>query len=446
MKKHVLPILLLFVSFVLGGTHTATADEVTKWNETASRAAFESGLSDPPKGLPFFEARIYAMTHAAIHDALNAIDRRYYPYALNKRADPDAAPQAAVAAAAHAVLADQFNRLIALGYRSQKEALDAAYGESLASIPDGPAKTKGIAIGGAAAQAILALRAADGWDTQTIRDFNYPQGTSPGEYRFTPPSNFAALPQWGQLRPFALRDGSQYRPDPPYPVNSKQYAADFNEIKGLGGDGVTTRSGRTPEQTEIALFWLGSSALHWNRIARTVSASARLNMWENARMFGLLNLALADGYIGSFDAKYHYNYWRPITAIREADTDRNPDTKADPNWTPLADTPPVPDYDSGHSVACAVAAQTLKRFFGADDISFSTCSTTLPGGGSCNDPPPLTRSYTSFSQAAAEGGLSRILIGFHFRKAVESGINHGRKIGDHTVNHCLRPVYQRNPR
>src|SRR5262245_55953737 len=180
--------------------------------------------------------------------------------------------------------------------------------------------------------------------------------------------------------------------------------------------------------------------MHWNRIARAVSPTSSLTLWENARLFGLLNLALADGYIDAFDAKYHYNYWRPITAIREAETDGNPDTKADPTWTPLADTPPVPDYDSGHSVANGVAAQVLTRFFGADNISFSTCSDTLPAGGKCDDPSPVTRSYASFSQAANEGGLSRILVGFHFRKAVESGIKHGRKIGAHAVNNFLRPV------
>ena len=440
MKKRALTFILLLVFIVLGGTHSAAADEVTKWNETASKAAFESGLSDPPRGIPFFEARIYAMTHVAIHDALNAIELHYQPYTLKKRAEIGAFPQAAVATAAHVVLVDQFNRLIAFGYPSQQAALDAAYAESLAAIPDGPAKDKGVAIGRAAAEAILALRVADGWDTQTVRDYNYPQGTAPGEYRFTPPYNFAVLPKWGVIPTFTLRNGAQFRSEPPYPVTSKRYTADFNEVKSLGGDGVITQSSRTPDQTEIALFWVGSSALHWNRIARTVSIARRLTLWENARLFGLLNLALADGYIGTFDTKYHYNYWRPITAIREAETDGNPDTKADPTWTPLVDTPPVPDYDSGHSVANAVAAQALKRFFGADNISFSTCSTTLPAGGKCGDPSPTLRSYSSFSQAANEGGLSRILVGFHFRKAVESGAKHGRKIGDHAVNHFLRPV------
>ncbi len=150
---------------------------------------------------------------------------------------------------------------------------------------------------------------------------------------------------------------------------------------------------------------------------------------------------VADSDIGTFDSKYHYNYWRPITAIRAAATDGNPDTSADPTWTPLLDTPPIPDYDSGHSVEGGAGAQVLKRFFGTDTVSFTTCSTTLPAGSTCNDASPVTRSYSSFSQAADENGLSRILVGYHFRDAVTTGIKHGRKIGNRAVNRFLRPVH-----
>ena len=148
----------------------------------------------------------------------------------------------------------------------------------------------------------------------------------------------------------------------------------------------------------------------------------------------------ADGYIANFDTKYYYNYWRPITAIRLGDTDGNPDTTGDPGWTPLLDTPPVPDYASGHSVQGGAMSEVLRLFFGTDNISFSTCSTTLPPGSTCNDASPVTRSFTSFSQAAAENGLSRILVGIHFRKAVTEGIKHGGKIAQHTFVHYLRPL------
>ena len=221
-------------------------------------------------------------------------------------------------------------------------------------------------------------------------------------------------------------------------MTSRKYTADFAEVKRLGGDDITTPSARTAEQTEIALFWVESSPLQWNRIARTVSAKKRLDLWEQARLFGLLNMALADGYVGSFDTKYHYNYWRPVTAIQTADTDGNPNTSADPTWTPLVTTPPIPDYDSAHSVEGGAASKVLKRFFGTDRIRFRTCSLTLPPGNTCNDPAPVLRRYNSFSQAAAENGLSRILNGFHFRKAVDEGIEHGNKIGNRAVDRFLR--------
>jgi hypothetical protein len=166
----------------------------------------------------------------------------------------------------------------------------------------------------------------------------------------------------------------------------------------------------------------------WNRIARIVSTQQGLTPAENARLFALLNLALADGYIGSYETKYYHHFWRPITAIRLADIDDNPDTSTDPTWEPLLPTPALPDYDSAHSVEGSAAAEMLKRVFGTDTISFTTCSTTLPAGSTCTDASPVTRSYNSFSEAAEENGLSRILIGFHFRKAVTDGIKHRRKI------------------
>ena len=202
---------------------------------------------------------------------------------------------------------------------------------------------------------------------------------------------------------------------------------------------MATPSARTPDQTEIAIFWYESSPLGWNRIARTVSEPRGLGLWENARLFALLNFVSADGYIANFDSKFHYNYWRPITAIRLGDMDGNSDTIGDSGWTPLLDTPPIPDYASGHSVQGGAMSEALRLFFGRDNISFSTCSTTLPAGSTCNDPSPVTRSFTSFSQAAAENGQSRILVGIHFRKAVTEGIKHGEKIAQHTFVHYLRP-------
>ncbi len=421
---------------------TGGADAVTAWNANAGEAAIAACIS--PTENPLHESRLYAMTHVAIHDALNAIDRRSDPYAWDGRAKRRASPDAAVATAARDVLVALLGEIPApfppecgiAGIAS----VEADYEAALGAIPDGRAKTRGIEVGQAAAAAILALRAQDGADTPLIVP-DYPQGTAPGVWRFTPGFDFAFAPGWADVTPFVLEDSSQFRPGPPYAVTGRKYAADFNEVKRLGSDGITAPSARTAEQTQIALFWLESSPLQWNRIARGVSADTGLDPWENARLFGLLNMALADGYVGSFETKYQaYNYWRPVTAIRLADTDGNRDTSADPDWTPLAPTPPIPDYDSAHSVEGGAAAQVLKRFFRTDRVRFETCSLTLPDGSMCDDASPVFRSYRSFSQAREENGVSRILVGFHFRKAVEEGIDHGRKIGDLAVNRFLRPV------
>jgi PAP2 superfamily len=429
------------LTLVAAPAEARSSDAVAAWNANASKAARAACIS--PVDNPLHESRMYAMTHVAIHDALNAIDRRSEPYALDPRAPRRTSPDAAVAAAARDVLVPLLGQIPppfppacgAAGVAS----VEADYTTALAEIPDGRSKTRGIEIGRAAAAAILALRAADGADTPLIVE-DYPQGTEPGHYRFTPATPFAFAPGWAEVTPFVLRDSSQFRPGPPYEVASRRYTADFNEVKRLGGDGVTTRSDRSAEQTEIARFWVESSPLQWNRIARTVSASAGLDPWQQARLFALLNMSLADGYVGSFETKYRYDYWRPVTAIRTADSDGNPKTSADPTWTPLVTTPPIPDYDSAHSVQGGAASGVLKRFFGTDRFGFTTCSLTLPAGDTCDDESPVVRRYARFSQAARENGLSRILVGFHFRKAVEEGIEHGAKIADRAVSNFLRPV------
>jgi hypothetical protein len=264
----------------------------------------------------------------------------------------------------------------------------------------------------------------------------------PGEYQCTPGTPLIAFEVWENVTPFVLKHSSQFRPGPPYRVKSEKYADDLNEVKSLGGDGVTTPSARTPDQTEIALFWLESSPLKWNRIARTVSTGQGLDPWENARLFGLLNMALADGYIAMVDSKNHYNYWRPITAIRTADADGNPDTTGDVTWTPLVPTPPNQDYVSGHAIEGGAGAGVLREFFGTDEITFQDCGAALPPGSSCGDATPVFRSYSSFSQAAVENAYSRIFVGFHFRKSVEEGTKYGGKIGKRAVNLFMKPMHE----
>jgi PAP2 superfamily len=440
MRKHVLGLTILLLG--VGYPVLAQADAVTEWNANAGEAAIAACIS--PDGDPVHESRIYAMTHVAIHDALNAIDRQSRPYTFDMQAEPGASPDAAVAAAARDVLVPLIGQLpLELVPQSCIDAgvasVEADYTAALAAIPNDQAKVQGIAVGQAAAAAILALRAADG-AVGPFLNFNCPQDTNPGEYQCTPGTPFIAFEVWENVTPFVLKDSSQFRPGPPYAVNKKKYTADFNEVKSLGGDGITTPSARTADQTEIALYWWESSPLKWNRVARVVSADAGLDLWENARLFGLLNMALADGYIAMSDSKNHYNYWRPVTAIQTGDTDGNPDTTGDPAWTPLRPTPADQDYVSGHAIEGGAAAEVLKQFFGTDRISFQDCSVTLPAGSTCSDPSPVLRSYTSFSQAAAENAYSRILIGFHFRKSVEEGTEYGRKIGKRAPKLYLRPV------
>ena len=358
--------LVAFAASAPAAAGSRGTDAVSVWNANAGKAAVAACIS--PVGPSPAEARLYAMTHIAIHDALNAISRRSEPYAYDARARHNASPDAAVAAAAHDVLVPLLGQLSTLVPPACIDAavagVEADYTAALAAVRDGKAKKRGLAVGQAAAAAILALRAGDGAQELTVGDPAYVEGTEPGEYRFTPGTPFAFAPRLGELTPFVLRSASQFRPGPPHLVTDSRYTADFNEVKGLGGDVVTTPSARTPDQTQIALFWVESSPLQWNRIARTVAASAGLDAWEQARLFGLLNMALTDGYTGTFEAKYLYKYWRPVTAIRLAASDGNPDTAADPTWTPLVETPPIPDYDSGHAVeggaAAAVLAEVLR--------------------------------------------------------------------------------------
>jgi hypothetical protein len=437
---------VFLTSATASGPHSKT-NAVIAWSSNASdatiAACFLNGTTLLNGHAPL-EARMYAMLHVAIHDALNGIDRRSRPYAVSLDAPRGTSADAAVAAAAHDVLVPLFGSYsfflradcIAAGIAS----VEADYSAALAAIPNGPAKTGGVALGQAAAAATLALRAADGFGTPTV-DPNYQEGTAPGEYRYTPGTPFAFAPRLGEdLDPFVLKSGSQFRPGPPYSLTSRKYAADVNEVQRLGGDGVTTPSARTDEQTEIARFWYESSPLQWNRVTRTVATAEGLDVWESARLFGLLNLALADGYIGAFETKYVYRFWRPVTAIRLADTDGNPATTADTTWSPLMETPPIPEYDSGHSIEGGAASQVLKRFFHSDRMRFSVCSHTLLAGERCSDASPTLRHFTSFSQAARENALSRIYVGIHFRDAVETGTKHGEQIGNWAVDHALRPV------
>jgi hypothetical protein len=403
----------VFASILTGATR---ADVVTDWNQTtlATQAAVAGGIRTPPA------SRALAMVHLAISDSVNAIDRRYRPYAVDALADPGASAEAAAAAAAYAVLVNL--------YPSRQADLDAAYAASLASIADGSSKTEGISVGESVAAVILALRSADG----SAVTLPYTLAPGPGIYVPDPAALFVS---WGNVTPFALRSGSQFRAEGPPALSSEEYSADYNEVKSLGDVNSTAR---TLDQTEAALFWQENSQIHWNRIAHLAADANQNSLSENARLFALLNVAIADTAIAGLDTKYTYNFWRPREAIRAGDTDGNANTIGDPAWTPLNYTGVHPDYISQHSAVGGAAAQVLAWYFRKDEFSFSITTSTAPGG--------VFRSYDSFSQAARENLNSRIWLGFHFRKACEDGLKQGKQVANFVVHHFLKPIKKHHGR
>jgi hypothetical protein len=396
-------VFVVFVFSLLLAAAQARAGEVERWNRVATDAAVAQELD------PLSESRIFAIVHASIHDALNAIDRRYEAYQARISAAPGASAEVAVAAAAHASLMELMP--------ARKAAFEAALAETLAQVQDKQAAASGLQAGRQAAAINLAKRRDDG----ASRNVVYTPGKKAGEYRPTPPDfTPAAFAQWGMIRPFVLTSASQFRPVPPLDPKSARARAEIEEVRFLGGK---TSSVRTPEQSEIARYWYESSPQGWNRIARVVAADRGLDEWESARLMALVNFAMADGFIGGFEAKYHYKYWRPATAIQ---------ANGNADWLPDLWTPPVPDYPSTHTVLGAAAAAVLARYFGTDFVSFSMTS-GVPYAG-------ITRKFWSFSEAARENGASRILAGIHFTTAVQAGYEQGDRIGAWTYERALQPL------
>jgi hypothetical protein len=391
------------------------------WNNAGLQAWARFAFAADPAPMP--ESRFYAITNLAMHDALNSIRPKYKTYASAVKYPGNVSIDAAIATAAHDAMKGT--------YASTTAYVDSLLQVSLSAIPDGVSKQKGIEAGKAAAAAILATRIDDGAANASLVPFI--QGTLPGEYRSTPPfdgppfNGFADVPGWGNVKPFGLTNGSQFRVVPPYAINSVEYTNDFNDVKSLGSATSVTR---TADQTQIAVFWLESAPATFNRIALTLIASKNLDAWKAARLLALVAMAEADANIGCFDGKYFYHFWRPVTAIRLGDTDGNSSTAGDLSWEVLAPpTPPVPDYPSNHSVNGGAGAEVLQNFFGTDEISFDATSLTLPG---------VTRHYNSFSQAAIDNALSRVYVGYHFRNACTKGIEQGHKIGKYIFDNYLK--------
>ena len=404
-----------------------------RWNDASTYVVLRTlQLQAAPRIPPFRESHYYAMVNLAMHDALNNIVPKYKSYALNAR-DKDADPDAAVAKAAHDVISFFFGKLNPPANNTPQSIQDSIHNllvQSLGSIPNSEAKTKGIALGSAAAQAIIQNRTSDGSATAV---FAITQGTLPGEYRSTPPftaNGFYDSPGWGNVKTFGIQNSTQFSVPAPYPLNSSEYAADYNEVKRMGCLTCTSAGGRTLDQERIARFWVESSAFGWNKVAKEIVEQKNMDAWKTARLFALLQMSVADAYIACLKAKMIHFFWRPYTAILQGDNDGNPNTVADPTWQVLvAPIPPIADHPSAHAAAGGAAAELLKQFFEKDDFDFSFESITQPGN---------PRSFSSFSQAARENSLSRIYVGYHFRKACMDGENLGNSVGNWVATHSLQ--------
>jgi membrane-associated phospholipid phosphatase len=400
-----------------------SGDVILAWNATLLNTIETNRLPVLPS------SRSLAMMHVAMYDAVEGIPDARYTFYPVPGLDPHAAPEHASPEAAAIAAAD--TTLDSL-YPTQQATFDAQAQAELAQIEDGQPKANGIAWGQTVAQAVLTWRSTDGSNAVVP----YTPGTGPGVWQPTPPAFLPALgPQWPAVTPWAMTSGSQFRPPPPPALTSTAYASAFNQVKSLGGIDSTTR---TADQTQIALFWKDSAGTsysfgHWNQIAEGVSMNQNLGLVDNARLFALLNISTADAVITAWDAKYTYNFWRPVTAIQFAgDSSINPATVSDPTWTPLIVTPNFPSYTSGHSTVSSAAATILTSLFGKD-YAFSATSDGLPG---------VTRSFNSFKAAAAEAGQSRIYGGIHFQFDNQGGLASGAALGRFVFHNFLLPVEQ----
>jgi hypothetical protein len=402
--RGVLLCLIVAASACSSSAREARTDVVIQWNQQVISA-----------GGPQIQ-RTLAMVHVAMFDAMNATDPRYAPYLTLPAPPPATNAQAAAAAAAYGVLV----RLMP----DERPVLTAALNRSLADTPDGPGEQQGIAYGDLVAQAIYDARLGD-----NILSRNAPVslGSAPGDYQLTDPQSSELVNVNAQTwKPFALTSASQFRPDPPRALNSPAYARDFEEVKRQGG----LAGARTRDEEEVARWHTELGFVQLNRIARGEAAADGRSVIEHARLFALLNLSLADSATAVFEAKYLYRFWRPVTAIRQAGIDANPETTEDLTWSPFLRTPSHPEYPSAHAAVQSAGARVLTAYFGRFH-PFHATSSTVPGA---------VRSYRDFEAFAAEGRIARILGGMHFRTSVEQGAQLGTNVADWVLEHRLVPI------
>jgi hypothetical protein len=379
---------------------TARGDVIMDWNAKADALAIEKQLPNAPN------TRGQAMLHIAMFEAVNAIDRRYAPYKLNLTADRTTSREAAAAAAAYDVL-------LAL-HPDKKADLDAALAGSLAGIAESEAKSKGIGLGKQAAAGIIALRANDGSNTPE----DYRPVTTAGVYI---PTTIPIESTSSKTKPFVMASASQFRAAPPPALTSETWTRDLNEIREIGSN---TSAKRSAEQTTIARFWFFTGPRTYNTIVRQIASTKKMDLVDCARLYALTSIASADAFIAVFDAKYAYNLWRPVTAIRNADLTSNPATPRDASWQPLGVTPMHPEYPCAHCIISSAVSTVLQHVVGNEIDEITLTSPTAAG---------ITRKWTRLQDYSDEVSSARIYAGFHYRFSTEAGKDMGKKIGDLTV-------------
>lgn len=410
MKLVLSRVLLAAATLALLGARPACADAVTEWNQIMQATVAPSNA--------VIQSRSAAIVQLAVFEAVNTITGDYEPYLGTLTAPPGASPEAAAVAAAY--------RTLVTLYPASAVALGQARALSLDAIDDGPGKDAGIAVGEQAALQLLQLRANDGAGLAALTP--YAPGNSPVDWQPTPPAFAKALlPGWGSVTPFGLNTPDQFRAAAPPPLNSGKYAGDYNETRLLGRAGINPF--RPQDRADVALFYdVTSPVFAWNTVARQVSAAQGKSLSENARIFALLGMAIGDAAIAVFESKYHYNLWRPVTAIWGGDLDGNLRTAADAAWLPLVGTRPFPTYPSAHATLSGAARVTLERLFGRQGHSIVLSNAAL------------TLSYTSFRQICDDVDDARIYGGIHFRFDQEAGTLQGRQVATYLSTHYLRPT------
>jgi hypothetical protein len=390
---------------------TARADTVTEWNRIMQETVTASGGT--PASNPNHQTRWGAIVQLAVFEAVNSIDRSYEPYIAYLAASPNASLDAAVITAAH-------DTLVVLRPNSTA-TLDGLRNTALDNIPNGPNKDAGIAVGAAAAVAMLALRADDGWNDIVP----YTPGSDPGDWRPIG-TQTPVLPGWGLVTPFGIESGSHYRLQAPPALQTEKYAAAYNEVKLLGRIDSAVRS---LDRTNVAKFYASASPVYvFNAAARQVTT---LSLTENARVFALLAMAMADASVAAWDTKYHYNFWRPQAAIQNGDLDGNPLTEADSTWLPLISTPAHPSYASGHATVSGSARAVLEWAFGKDGHEVSLTHSAVPG---------FVLIYNAWDEITDDVDDARIYGGIHFSFDQEKGAHQGRQVGKYILKNLLPPA------